>query len=76
MLYVGIVKETSEYSEVANIFDANKDGTIGSKIAEVELSYDFGDTLADVDVLSGALTEEQIDEIYSGCAAYFEEETV
>lgn len=74
MLYVGIVKE-NEYSQTVNVFEANSDETIGEKIAEAVLYYDMGDTLAEVEVVSGYLDEEQFDALCDGeDVSYFEEE--
>ena len=67
MLVLKFVKEASKTSEIFTVFDdvLNKD------IATAELCYDMGDTLCDVVVLEGNLTDDEIELIYEdGCVMF------
>lgn len=69
MLKLELVKETADETEIFKVYEDD------NFIAEVEFFYDFGETLCDIEVLNGSLTEEQEVLIFEdGCVVYISEE--
>lgn len=67
MLVLKFVREASKTSEIFTVFD----DAWNKIVATVELCYDWGDTLCDVVVLQGNLTEKEIELIYEdGCVKF------
>ena len=69
MLKLEFVKETADATEIFKVYGDD------NFIAEVEFFYDFGETLCEIEVLNGSLTQEQEELIFEdGCVVYISEE--
>ena len=67
MLILKFVREASKTSDILTVVD----DAWNKIVATVELCYDWGDTLCDVVVLEGNLTEKEIELIYEdGCVKF------
>ena len=65
MLKLELVKETADATDIFKVYEDD------NFIAEVEFFYDFGETLCEIEVLNGSLTEEQEVLIFEdGCVVY------